>query len=65
MLIETAFINEWEKREPHDLAKGFYFHIENVFTFEEYQLDELYQELQKEKRMGLFSSITGSDRTFT
>ena len=63
MCIQTAFKNEWKKKEPNDIAKGFYFQIENAFTFDDNQLENLYKMLQT-KHKNLFSDIIGSNGTY-
>ena len=61
--IQTAFENEWKNKTLDDISKGFYFQIENVFSFSDNELEELYEVLQTKHRK-LFQNITGSSSTF-
>lgn len=61
--IQDAFNDEWDKKSSTDISKGFYFQIENVFSFSDEQLKELYQALQT-THQNKFKNIIGSNRTF-
>ena len=61
--IQTAFENEWENKTLDDISKGFYFQIENAFSFSDNELEKLYKVLQTKHRK-LFNNITGSNSTF-
>jgi len=61
--IQVAFDDEWDKKSSTDISKGFYFQIENAFSFSDEQLEGLYQDLQT-KHENKFKNIIGSNRTF-